>query len=58
MYVCGAIDGTQFELHPEQEFEDAEQQKPFEEGKWSLTMLVVPIIYQQFTFTLSAMHVS
>ena len=45
MYVCGTIDGTQFEEQQDQGFQEKEQQQ-FEEGKWPLTMLVVPIMYQ------------
>ena len=58
IYLCDAIDGALFEDQQEQGFEDFEQQQPFEEGKWPLIMLVVPMIYQKFTFTLPAMHVS
>ena len=57
MYLCEAIDGAPFEDQQEQAFEDTEQQQQFEEGKWPLIMLVVPMIYQKFTFTLPAMHV-
>jgi hypothetical protein len=49
-----ALDGAPFEDQQERAFEDTEQQQQFEEGKWPLIMLVVPIICQVFTFTLYA----
>ena len=58
MYVCGAIDSTQFEQQPEQEFEDAEQQKQFEEGKCPLIMLFVPNESQIIHLYIYCMHVS
>ena len=54
MYMYDALDSAPFEDQQEQAFEDTEQQQQFEEGKWPLIMLVVPIIYQVFTFTLYA----
>jgi hypothetical protein len=41
MYMCVTIDGTQFERLQEPSFEDVpEQQQFFDEGKWSLIILL------------------
>jgi hypothetical protein len=40
MYLCGTVDGAQFEGSQEPSFEDVpEQQQFFDEGKWFLIIL-------------------
>jgi hypothetical protein len=40
MYLCGTVDGAQFEGLQEPSFEDVPEQQQFlDEGKWSLMIL-------------------
>ena len=58
MFLCDAVDGVLFEDQQEQGFEDVEHQWCFEEGKWSLIMLVVPNNSSNILIYFICMHVS